>query len=830
MRAMVALGAALLWPAPPLRAELPKPRASDGVTIPAQTVSSTDDASAIALNPANVALGPAPEARFTWVHTGEGSPLVGRGYALDLALPVWMLGTGLRVDWLRPPESAPAPYADPTGAHPYQWVRWPLALRLGQWAALGTTLSWSNARSPQLDGLFAVAAGLTIRPSRYLSTAVVVRDLNEPDNSAGGRIEPSVDFGAALRPVDGRSALEIAVEGSYRGDDEPWVPKLSLAADVPYLGRFRGGAELLDPNGPQAVLSAGLELNVGPFQAGAGPVFGNALTTGGTGFYATAAMRAFRGRPGLPLPARVARLRIESTPDVREHTALLGQLWRLATDREIEGVLLELRAKPADSLAHAEELADAIGLLRARGKKVLCHLEDAGGRSLYACAAADRIGINPAGGLRFAGLSTRYFYFGGLLDALGVRADFVRIGEHKLAPEQFAHADESEVGRQDHKRLLGSFEDVFLRGLGRGRQMDRATAAQRVAQGPFIATEARQAGLVDELVYEDEIDRFVELAFGRKVTIQQLAEPEEAPTRWRTPPRIAVVYLHGDMIDGESMTIPLLGIRLAGSYTVAKALREAREDPTVAAVVFRIETGGGSSLAADIILREASLTAKTKPLIVSMGSRAASGGYYAAVAAREIYANRATVTGSIGIFYGKVDVAGLLDKIGVRTRGHRTAPRADAESLFRPFSDEERQELGVKVKQFYDLFVGRVAEGRRMSPAAVHAVGAGRAWTGQEARERGLVDRLGGLRQAIERARELGRLPADAPIVELPVERASLLEWVLELAGVPGAADGAPVSGWVPPPLVEMAKALVPFMVFEPSRPLALMELVASEP
>lgn len=287
---------------------------------------------------------------------------------------------------------------------------------------------------------------------------------------------------------------------------------------------------------------------------------------------------------------------------------------------------------------------------------------------------------------------------------------------------------------------------------------------------------------------------------------------------------MAVIYLAGDMIDGESQFIPLVNIKLAGSYTIARALKRAREDDSVKSVVFRIETGGGSSLAADVILREAMLTAKKKPFIVSMGTSAASGGYYAAVAGREIFALPGTITGSIGIFYGKADVVGLLDKLGVHLEQYRSAPRADAESFFRPFSDDERRELGVKVKQFYDLFVARVAEGRHLTPDAVDAVARGKVWTGQQAISRGLVDRLGGLREALAEARRLGRLPADSPIVESPEEDDSLLGFLLNLVGL-NISAGSPLSS-IPEMLLPMARMLSPFLVFESGKPLARAELV----
>ncbi|MBI4700659.1 MAG: signal peptide peptidase SppA [Deltaproteobacteria bacterium] len=810
------------------RAQAPAPRASEGIVVPSQSISATDDGGAIVLNPALLAFLPGPELRLLWVHTGSAATIPDRGWSLGGAVPLWIFATGLRLDFVRPPASAPPPFADRGAGNPFGWVRWAAALQLGELAAIGNTLAWSQADHHRLDDQFSVTTGLVARPSRFLSAAAVARDWNHPRNEAGASIDPSFDLGLAVRPA-GDGLLELGGEASWRPQAERWVPKVTMAVDVPYVGRLRAGVEMLDAARGLAVASAGLDVRLAELELSGGTVFGSALTRDGAGLYAGAALRSFRAEPELPLPAKVVRIDFEATPGVRRHVRLLRTLWRLAGESDTEGVLLALRAPPADSLAHTEELIDAVALLRRRGKKVLCHLEDAEGRALLLCAGADRVGINPAGGVRFAGLGMQHFYFGGLLRRLGVRADFVRIGEHKLAPEQLGLDESSAQGRRDHEALLASAERVYLDEIGRGRGLGPAIVKQRLAAGPFLASEARAAGLVDALVYEDEIQRFAEEAFGRPVRLSKLAAQDRAPAQWRSAPKIAVVYLHGDMIDGESRTIPLLGLELAGSRTVARALKEAREDESVRAVVLRIETGGGSSLCADIVLREATLLGKTKPLVVSMGSQAASGGYYAAVAAREIYALRGSITGSIGIFYGKVDFVELLEKLGVKAEGLRTSARADAESLFRPFTDEERRVLGVKVKQFYDLFVARVAEGRKLRPAEVDEAGRGRVFSGEQALSVRLIDRIGGLRQALGRARSLAGLPADAALVELPEREPSLLAWALEAAGVPSLRDPGP-GLWELPPARELARLLAPFALFEPHQPLARTELLLDGP
>jgi protease-4 len=229
-------------------------------------------------------------------------------------------------------------------------------------------------------------------------------------------------------------------------------------------------------------------------------------------------------------------------------------------------------------------------------------------------------------------------------------------------------------------------------------------------------------------------------------------------------------------------------------------------------------------MGADVMWRELALLAKKKPLIVSMGSVAASGGYYIASPARTIYALPLTITGSIGIFYGKADVSELLKKLGVNVETHKTAPRADAESFFRPFSDEERVALRIKIQQFYDVFLDRVSLGRHMSKVEVDAVGQGRVWTGQEALDRKLVDKMGGLREALAAARDAGGLPYDAPVLDLPPKEETLLDKALELVGVHAGAmmslDGLPVQ------VKDVAKGLAPMVTYRGDVPMARMDWI----
>jgi protease-4 len=794
---------------------LAEPPLSAGVPTPGRALASDDDATAIAKNPATLAFLPGAELRWTYVHTGATSADPGRGHALDAATPIGPFATGLRLDWVDPPENAPAPFDES-----YRWVRWAMALNAKDAASLGVTLGWSSSESAALDDAFSLTAGLAVRPFPFLSLAAVARDLNEPEPRTRQPSPRSYELGLALRPINGRRGFELGLETALDADGV-WTPRGTLGLDIPRIGRLRGELSVQDPEDEANVLAmAGLDIAMGSFEASGGGIFGDALTRSGTGFYAGAALHDYR-TPGVELPAKVIRIDIDATPGVRGHTRLLRKLWKLAQDPEVAGVLFVLRAEPASSMAHGEEMGDAIRALRAAGKKVICHLEDAAGPSLFVCSQADRTVMNPAGGLRFSGLSSRYFYFGGVLDRLGVRSDFVRIGAHKLAAEQFTLSQGTDVASKDHQAMVEAYERILLHDVAGGRRIPVKELEKRLEKGPFLAKEARDANLIDGLAYEDELDRVVEEVVGEGVKVTKDERSPKAPERWGNLPKVALVYLAGDMMDGESQSVPFLGIRIAGSRTIADALRRAREDKTVRSVVLRIESGGGSSLAADVILREAILTAEKKPLIVSMGTSAASGGYYAAVAGHTIFANRSTLTGSIGIFYGKVDVSGLLGKLGVGSDAFRSSPRADAESLFRPFTDEERAELGSKVKQFYDLFIARVAEGRKMKPEEVDAVARGKVWLGTEALPLGLVDAMGGLRLALTEARIRGGLSADSPILELPEESDSLLDLVLDLAGSPSSST-SPLA--LPPALLPTARALAPLFLFGSDQPMAHVE------
>ncbi len=812
-------------------ADLPEPQRVQRIDAIGRSAASEDRSEAIRINPANLGWTPSWEVRYVGVYC-DGTSRVNCGHVVEAATPLWFgFSTAARAEYVMASSTADPLYRDTS----YAWITWALAWKWNDMWSFGASIQGAVSGTSLYNGLFGISAGASFRPDPHIGLALVVQDFNRSKAAPLPNGQPLLDrswsMAAAIRPT-GKRTLEVALdvrylEGAAIANGDLWLPRASVAVDIPMVGRARGDVEIAHiENDAKRSFTAtlGLELALGHFTAGGGAMFGSGLGGHNVGAFGTVSYGGFK-EPGLPMPDKAVSIRIETTPGTRGHVQLLRKLWKLSETRNVEAVVLVLRTEPAASFAHAEELADAIRVLRARGKKVLCSLEDNGSKSLYVCANANRTVVNPAGGVRYSGLRSQYYYLAGLLDKIGVKAEFVRVGAHKSAPEQFENEHASPVAAADHEDYLRNVEAVFVKNLANGRHMSEERVRAETLKGPFIAKEAIAANFIDGTAFDDELDHVVREMVGKPVSIERYEDPAEAPTYFGSRPHLGLLYVDGDMVDGRSQTIPLIDMKLCGSYTIADNVRAMRDDSSIKAVVLRIESPGGSSMASDVMWRELHLLAQKKPLIVSMGSVAASGGYYIAVAGKEIFALPLTVTGSIGIFYGKADISGLLGKLGVTIDTYKTTPRADAESLFRGFTADERTELQHKVKQFYDVFLDRVARGRHMTPEAVDAVGQGRVWVGQQAIERGLIDKLGGLREAIEEAERLGGLASDAPIAQYPVITQTLVEWVLGLNTESHALslDGFPLQ------IKDAMRAIAPMAVYAKDVPMARLEWVSTE-
>jgi len=416
-----------------------------------------------------------------------------------------------------------------------------------------------------------------------------------------------------------------------------------------------------------------------------------------------------------------------------------------------------------------QEIRDAVIDFRESGKPIVAHLEFGMGQAYYLATACDRIFMSPTSPLMLVGVASYELFFRGTLEKVGIEADMLAAGDYKTAINTYTESAFTPEHREASEALSRDFYEQLIDGIAEGRDMTRGRVREIIDQGPFVAADAVSLGLVDDLAYEDELldrlasdDEPVQLDFAT----YRRVEPESLGLD--TGPRIAVVYAEG-MINFGSSTPDFPGsTQLVGSRTMTEAIQGARDDPSIEAIVLRIDSPGGAATAADIIWRELWLAREQKPLVASMGDVAASGGYYIAAPAHAIVAQPGTLTGSIGVFGGKFAAAGAFDKLGVGVDGVTYGAQADIFSPVDRFSDAARASMQAQVDDTYERFLEVVAEGRAMSRDEVHAVAQGRVWTGRQALARGLVDELGGLRRAVVLAQTRAGIDAEAEITLVP--------------------------------------------------------------
>lgn len=773
-----------------------------GVIVPAASIVGDDDATALETNPGALGFS-ASNVTLLVADLDDAGRQVGGGVALLGNLRIGSLSNALGFQWLRPP--------GPTGVSSGNKLSYAFGFRGGRSFGAGMGFHWfSSDDDARLDGLMTVDLGLTVRPLSLVGLGYVVRQLNTPlrgRDALGNAIvyERVHDFEAALRPLGG-DRFEVAggaAVGETTGDATPHARAalgvlrgVTLRGDVFVEdGDFDGdGAEERDVRG-----TAGLALDLdraGVFGAG---VFGRrsaggARLPGGAnlGFVAGLRVGEEHYRPAPIVPRRVELIALEGDLSERGLVDLVEHLRDLRRDGDCAGVVVRpVGFEPG--WATVEELRAGMAALRASGKRVIVLLGETSMREMYLATAADRVLVEPTGGVRLVGLRASVTFLKGTLDRLGVRADVLKIAEYKSAPEPLTRTESSGPAREMRESLLDDVFARFVATVARDRRLTEARLRDLIERGPYTAKEALAAGLVDEIVAPEYLEDWLDDRVGT-VRLEDPYEPGTVrPHRWSSRPRVAVIFVEGDLVEGESQRMPVVGA-LAGGDTIAEAIEDARDDPTVHAIVVRVNSPGGVVGGADLIWRELRKAQEKKPVVASLGDLAASGGYYVAVGAKRIVAHPSTMTGSIGIFYGKLDVSGLLAKIGVTLEASERGRRAGMESWTRPYTDEERAVAMDKLRQFYGRFLDAVGRGRAMPSEKVDAVGRGRVWTGAQARARGLVDRAGGIFDAVDEAKALAgmRPEAEVDLVYLPEEAPTLAERLVSAALGGRARERAP--------------------------------------
>lgn len=461
-------------------------------------------------------------------------------------------------------------------------------------------------------------------------------------------------------------------------------------------------------------------------------------------------------------PAEVLQQLLGAKPSLRE---TIDTIRRAKADSRIEALLIRPSASSA-LWAQLQEIHAALVDFKTSGKPVIAFLESGGTGDYYLATAASRIVLMPAGQLDLTGLASYELFFRGTLDKIGVFPDLLHIGDYKSASNTFTEYDFTPAHREMTESINQDWYESLVRAVAAGREISEDAARALIDGGPYMANGALAAGLVDELAYEDQLDDAAPIQGTQRVAGERYARATSSTGGGEG--RVALLYAVGTITSGESSFDSPTGGVVLGSDTFVDWVRRVRVDPSIDAVVVRIDSPGGSAIASEVIWRELMLTREVKPLVVSLGDVAASGGYYIAAPAHVIVSQPGTLTGSIGVVTGKFVLDGALDRLGIGTGAVSSGRLAEIYSPFRPFTDEERSKLADHMRGTYDLFVQRVADGRDQPVSRIDAVAQGRVWTGQQARELGLVDELGGLEDAVRIAVQRARLdPQDG--VELVV-------------------------------------------------------------
>ncbi|MCA5004474.1 signal peptide peptidase SppA [Sphingobacterium bovistauri] len=437
---------------------------------------------------------------------------------------------------------------------------------------------------------------------------------------------------------------------------------------------------------------------------------------------------------------------------------ILSRIEAAKTDDNIKGIYMN-PTTVGTGFASLKAIRDALEDFKSSKKFIVAYSDGYSQKAYYLASVADKIYLNPQGSLDFRGLSSSTMFMKGALDKLGVDMQVIKVGTYKSAVEPFILSSMSEANRQQVTSYLTSIYDAFLDDLAAARKISKDSLHQYAdSYAVRNADAALKYKFIDAKMYKDELiaemKKRLNITDKDDISIVSITKYAGKTTEETGSDEIAVLYAYGSIVDGEG------SVGEIGGDKISRELRKLRQDDKVKAVVLRINSGGGSALASDVIWREVALTKKVKPVIVSMGDYAASGGYYIAAAADSIFAEKTTLTGSIGVFGLIPNLKGLLNnKIGVTFEDVKTGKFASLMSTpDKPLTEEEKAIIQVEVNNTYQTFMDRVAKGRNISIAQVDSIGQGRVWTGDQALQIGLVDKIGNLNAAINAAATKGKL------------------------------------------------------------------------
>jgi len=530
-------------------------------------------------------------------------------------------------------------------------------------------------------------------------------------------------------------------------------------------------------------------------------------------------------------PADVFGLvRSVKTPSVR---SIVENLHKAKADPRVKNVLLKPAGLDGPFWGKVQEVRDAVLDFRKSGKTVYAFVEYGGDRDYYLATAADRVFLMPSSPLDVTGVATYELFLRGTLDKIGAYPDMHHIGDYKTYTNTFTEKGFTKPHREMDESLNRDLYDQIVRGIADGRRKKESDVRALIDEGPFLPEDALRAGLVDDLAYEDQVEDKIGASgpSAKRIDGDDYGRVSLSSLGLNKGPRVAVIYVAGTINTGKSGYDAVNGA-VVGSDTLIEYIREARKDSSVRAIILRIDSPGGSAAASDEIWRELMIAREERadrPIVASMSDLAASGGYYVALPAETIVAQPSTLTGSIGVVLGKITTGGVYEKLGTRIDATSVGRRAQIDSPARPYNADELGKIRETLQSTYDQFVEKVARSRHTTPEKIDAIAQGRVWTGQQARQNGLVDALGGLDQAVALAKQRAKIPADSD-VELVVYPPKKSFYEILSDQFSGAGDQSEASAWLAVNFtkteVEALRALRgPFALFRRGEPLALMPL-----
>jgi protease-4 len=645
---------------------------------------------------------------------------------------------------------------NPSGDDYHEWV-FAAGVPLGQMASVGGSYRYFSSGPGYFRKLHSWTIGVQGQGSGPLAWGAVFSNLNRAMVN-GEKTETEQRYSLAYRPAGQRLTLsaDMFLSTKTRFKNSLFVYNLEY---TPRDGLFVSGYIDSHKNW-QIGVRANFVKYFGGFRS---RISRSGHGMGTTTFIGSTTLRqpSVTKQPQRRLTVSVSGSGNENPPrpvfgaQAQSFADVLSSLYRSAYDPSVKEVLLEC-GKVGIGFAKAQELRDAIAAVRSQRKQVICHLSEPGNLSYFIATACDSIFVPPVSQLDLVGLKAELTFYAGTLEKLGVKIELLRIGAYKTAAEAYTRTSASEQNREQVNRLLDDLYDQFVRSLAEGRHISPDSVRRIVDQGPYTSKQALDFGLVDGLCYADEFETRGAGA-APSVSLKSYESDTLVNYDWRVRPVIAVVVAEGEITaDGT----PLVPFGSPGGVTpgpMRQALDRAAADSRVKGIVVRIDSPGGAALASDDIYHVIKKAARRKPVIVSMANLAASGGYYIAMPGDRVFADPATITGSIGIFGGKADLSGLYEKIALTKELYTRGKFSGMMSSIRPFTEEERAKYLSQLEAFYGHFVDLVAGNRSLPADSINHLGQGQVWTGREALGNGLVDELGGLQRSLEyTARRLG--------------------------------------------------------------------------